>query len=58
MTTLYWLGNIYHNIGSYEACYKIWKTFLDNWERSFNPSNKKIERVINFIKQYDLLCDK
>ncbi len=56
--TYYWLGNMYHNIGNYETCYKIWKKYLDNSERSFNPSQKKLDRIVSFIKQYEILCDK
>jgi hypothetical protein len=58
LNTMYWLGNIYHNIGSYENCYKIWKIFLENSYKSFNPSQKKIDRISKFLTTYELLCEK
>ncbi len=58
IATFYWLGHIYYNIGKYKSCYKIWKKYLENADKSFNPSKKKVDRVLIFLKQYEVVCDK
>lgn len=57
-TTLYWLGNIFYNIGNYELCYKSWKLYLENIDKSFATGNKKANNVTCFMKNYEFLCEK
>jgi hypothetical protein len=52
---LYWLGNIYHNIGRYDECYKQWKLFYENIERAFDNSSNKINKVKGFLDKYQAL---
>jgi hypothetical protein len=65
-TCLFWLGNIYFNIGDYESCFNFWKKFHENYDKSFNfrpgnkahlQNNKKLQKVKLFLKQYDVLCE-
>jgi len=56
--SLYWLGNIFYNSGDYINCYKTWKKFNENIDKSFNLSKNKQNRVREFIKEYEILCEK
>jgi hypothetical protein len=56
--TYYWLGNIYNNIGDYELCYKYWKIYAENFDKSFNPRVSKYNRVIKIIKNFENICEK
>jgi hypothetical protein len=54
-SVLYWLGNIYYNIGSYDQCFKVWRNYLENAEKSFDVSLKKTERIKGFLRKYEVL---
>ena len=54
-SALYWLGNIYYNIGNYFLSYKFWKKYYDNAEKSFDCSARKVDRIKVFLKKYEIL---
>ncbi len=52
---MYWLGNIYYNIGNYDECYRLWKLYYDNIDKAFDVTNKKIERITTFLETFQNL---
>jgi hypothetical protein len=54
-SALYWLGNVHYNSGNYDQCFKIWKLYYENIDQSFDFTDKKLEKIKNFRKTYELL---
>lgn len=54
-SVLYWLGNIYYNTGSFDQCFKVWRNYLENADKSFDLSLKKTERIKAFLRKYEML---
>lgn len=53
----YWLGFIYFNSGNLINCFKLWKKYLENADRAFDSSLKKVEKIRTFLKQYEILIN-
>lgn len=56
--SIYWLGNSYYNCGDYISCYKTWKKIIENININLNLSRKKLYKVKEFIKEYEIFCEK
>ena len=56
--SIYWLGNSYYSCGDYISCYKTWKKIIENININLNLSRKKLYKVKEFIKEYEIFCEK
>lgn len=56
-TVDYWLGNIHYNTGNNHKCYKVWKRYLDNSDKCFYVTTKKIDRILDFMNKYEVLSN-
>ncbi len=53
----YWLGYIYFNTGNYLNTFKVWRKYIENSDKAFDSSLKKIEKIRDFLKQYEILIN-
>ena len=53
----YWLGFVYFNSGHFINSFKLWKKYLENADRAFDSSLKKVEKIRAFLKQYEILVN-
>jgi len=53
----YWLGHIYFNSGNLLNTFKVWKKYIENADKAFDATLKKIEKIRIFLKQYEFLIN-
>jgi hypothetical protein len=53
----YWLGHIYFNSGNLLNTFKLWKKYIENADKAFDATLKKIEKIRIFLKQYEFLIN-
>jgi len=56
-SSMYWLGNIYYNCGDYMQCHKLWSLYSENYEKSFDYSVNKLEKIQQFMAKFEYFCN-
>ena len=56
-SSMYWLGNIYYNCGDYIQCHKLWSLYSENYEKSFDYSVGKLEKIQQFMGKFEFFCN-